>query len=89
MKVAILLLRGHALRRLMTSFLHARSARRVPVLLLGLLLAQDRRRTVTSWFHAAAVGHDFPPSPTSAAPWAELPVHRLSAGATTPRPSNR
>jgi hypothetical protein len=44
----------------MTSFLHARSAFRLPVLLVGLLFAQDRRRTVTSWLRAAAVGTDFP-----------------------------
>jgi hypothetical protein len=44
----------------MSCLLHARSAFRLAVLLCGLLFAQGRRRTVTTWLRAAAVGRDFP-----------------------------
>ena len=39
-------------------WLDRRSAPRLPVLLLGILLATGRR-TATSWFRAAGIGHDF------------------------------
>jgi hypothetical protein len=39
-------------------WLHARSAARLPVLLCGLLFANERR-TVTSWFRAAGIADDF------------------------------
>ena len=39
-------------------WLDCRSAARVPLLLLGILLARGRR-TVTSWFRAAGIGEDF------------------------------
>jgi hypothetical protein len=58
--VAILPPLWQALLGLMSCLLHARNAFRLPVLLCGLLFAQDRRRTVTSWLRAAAVGTDFP-----------------------------
>ncbi len=44
----------------MACLLHARSAFRLAVLLCGLLFAQGRRRTVTTWLRAAAVQQDFP-----------------------------
>jgi DDE superfamily endonuclease len=43
----------------LASWLHQRSAWRLAVVLLGLLFAQGRRRTVTSWLRAAQVQHDF------------------------------
>lgn len=44
--------------RLLASFFDRRHAWRVPVLAVGLLLAQDLR-TVASWLRAAGVGRDF------------------------------
>lgn len=44
----------------MASFLHRRSAWRLLVVLFGLLFAQGRRRTVTTWIRAAQVQEDFP-----------------------------
>jgi DDE superfamily endonuclease len=44
----------------MACLLHARSAWRLGVLLVGLLFAQGRRRTVTTWIRAAHVQEDFP-----------------------------
>jgi hypothetical protein len=44
----------------LASWLHQRSAWRLAVILLGLLFAQGRRRTVSSWLRAAQVQHDFP-----------------------------
>jgi hypothetical protein len=44
----------------MSCLLHARSAFRLAVLVCGLLFAQGRRRTVTTWLRAAAVQQDFP-----------------------------
>jgi DDE superfamily endonuclease len=38
--------------------LHKRSAARLPLILCGILFAKGRR-TVTSWFRAAAISHDF------------------------------
>lgn len=45
-------------------WLHKRSALRLPLLLVGILLA-TRRRTVTSWFRAAAIRDDFRPAYTT------------------------
>jgi hypothetical protein len=42
----------------LASWLHKRSALRLPLLLLGILFATGRR-TVTSWFRAAAITDDF------------------------------
>ena len=42
----------------LASWLDRRSAARLPVLLLGLLFASERR-TVTSWFRAAGITADF------------------------------
>jgi DDE superfamily endonuclease len=42
-------------------WLDRRSALRLPVLLLGILLASGRR-TATSWFRASGIGHDFRPA---------------------------
>jgi SRSO17 transposase len=42
-------------------WLHQSSAARLPVLLLGLLLARGRR-TVTSWFRAAGIAEEFRPA---------------------------
>jgi hypothetical protein len=42
-------------------FFHARTAARVPLLLLGALFAHGRR-TVTSWFRAAGIGAAFRPA---------------------------
>jgi hypothetical protein len=39
-------------------WLHKRSAARLPLLLVGILLATGRR-TVTSWFRAAGIGTDY------------------------------
>jgi hypothetical protein len=44
-----------------TAWLDRRTARRLPTLLLGILLAQGRR-TATSWFRAAAIADDFRPA---------------------------
>jgi len=44
----------------MASFLHQRLAHRLAQLLLGALLAQGRRRTVTAWLRAAGIGPDWP-----------------------------
>jgi hypothetical protein len=43
----------------MASFLHRRSARRLLPLLAGLLFAQGRRRTVTTWLRAGGLQDDF------------------------------
>src|SRR5215469_9437379 len=48
----------------LSSWLHKRSALRLPQLLLGVLFASGRR-TVTSWFRAAAITDDFRPSYTT------------------------
>jgi hypothetical protein len=48
----------------LASWLHKRSARRLPQLLLGVLFATGRR-TVTSWFRAAAITDDFRPAYTT------------------------
>jgi hypothetical protein len=45
-------------------WLQKRSAARLPRLLLGILFARGRR-TVTSWFRAAAIGDDFRPAYTT------------------------
>ncbi len=45
-------------------FLHKSSAHRLPRLLLGILFATGRR-TVTSWFRAARITHDFRPAYTT------------------------
>jgi hypothetical protein len=45
----------------LASWLHKRSALRLPRLLLGVLFATGRR-TVTSWFRAAAITDDFRPA---------------------------
>jgi hypothetical protein len=42
----------------LASWLHARSAARLPLLLCGILLARGRR-TVTSWFRAAGITTDY------------------------------
>jgi hypothetical protein len=43
----------------MSCLLHARNAFRLPVLLCGLLVAQDRRCTVTSWPRITPVSWGF------------------------------
>ena len=48
----------------LASWLHKRSALRLPLLLLGILFATGRR-TVTSWFRAAAITDDFRPAYTT------------------------
>ena len=48
----------------LASWLHKRSALRLPLLLLGLLFATGRR-TVTSWFRAAGIRDDFRPAYTT------------------------
>src|SRR5262245_3102802 len=48
----------------LASWLHKRSALRLPRLLLGVLFASGRR-TVTSWFRAAAISDDFRPAYTT------------------------
>jgi DDE superfamily endonuclease len=48
----------------LASWLHKRSARRLPGLLLGILFATGRR-TVTSWFRAADIRDDFRPAYTT------------------------
>ena len=48
----------------LSSWLHKRSALRLPQLLLGVLFATGRR-TVTSWFRAAAITDDFRPAYTT------------------------
>ena len=48
----------------LASWLHKRSALRLPQLLLGILFATGRR-TVTSWFRAAAITDDFRPAYTT------------------------
>jgi DDE family transposase len=60
MTIAILPARLQSLLHGMSCLLHARSAWRLGVLLLGLLFAQGRRRTVTTWIRAACVQEDFP-----------------------------
>jgi hypothetical protein len=42
----------------MSCWLHKRSAARLPLILYGVLFARGRR-TVTSWFRAAGIAHDF------------------------------
>jgi hypothetical protein len=42
----------------MSCWLQKRSAARLPLILYGVLFARGRR-TVTSWFRAAGIGHDF------------------------------
>src|SRR5262249_44581710 len=42
----------------MSCWLHKRSAARLPLILYGVLFASGRR-TVTSWFRAAGITHDF------------------------------
>src|SRR5712671_2579094 len=42
----------------LAGWLHKRSAARLPLLLVGILLATGRR-TVTSWFRAAGIGTDY------------------------------
>jgi hypothetical protein len=44
----------------MASFLHRRCCFRLLVLLFGLLFAQGRRRTITTWLRAAEVQQGFP-----------------------------
>jgi hypothetical protein len=44
----------------MSCLLHARSVWRLGVLLFGLLFAQGRRRTVTTWIRADCVQEEFP-----------------------------
>ena len=48
----------------LAAWLHKRSAVRLPQLLLGILFATGRR-TVTSWFRAAAITDDFRPAYTT------------------------
>src|SRR5215470_3989349 len=48
----------------LASWLHKRSALRLPRLLLGVLFASGRR-TVTSWFRAAGITDDFRPAYTT------------------------
>jgi hypothetical protein len=48
----------------LASWLHKRSALRLPQLLLGILFTTGRR-TVTSWFRAAAITDDFRPAYTT------------------------
>lgn len=48
----------------LAAWLHQRSARRLPQLLLGLLFAKGRR-TVTSWFRAAGIAEEFRPAYTT------------------------
>lgn len=45
----------------MASWLHKKSAARLPLIFLGLLFASGRR-TVTSWFRAAGIAADFRPA---------------------------
>src|SRR5262245_39485094 len=45
-------------------WLDRRSAARLPLLLLGILFARGRR-TVTSWFRAAAIAEDYRPCYTT------------------------
>jgi len=60
MNIAVLPAMLQPLLQGMSCLLHARSAWRLGVLLLGLLFAQGRRRTVTTWIRAACVQEDFP-----------------------------
>jgi hypothetical protein len=60
MNIAILPALLQSLLQGMSCLLHARSAWRLGVLIFGLLFAQGRRRTVTTWIRAAAVQEDFP-----------------------------
>jgi hypothetical protein len=48
----------------LAGWLQKRSAARLPLLLLGILFARDRR-TVTSWFRAAGISDDFRPGYTT------------------------
>jgi hypothetical protein len=57
--VALLPLLWQSLAASMASFLHQRSAWRLLPLLAGLLFAQGRRRTVTSWLRAGGLQDDF------------------------------
>jgi hypothetical protein len=80
MSIAILPALWQSLLRGMSCLLHARSAWRLGVLLLGLLFAQGRRRTVTTWIRAACVQEDFPAYYYflgSLAPHAHLPAGHL------------
>jgi hypothetical protein len=46
-------------------WLDKRSGARLPLILVGILFAKGRR-TVTSWFRAAGISHDFRPAYTTA-----------------------
>ena len=59
MNVATLPVLWQTILASLASWLHQRSAWRLAVVLLGILFAQGRRRTVTSWLRAASVQHDF------------------------------
>jgi hypothetical protein len=48
----------------LAGWLQRRSAARLPLLLAGILFA-SRRRTVTSWFHAAGIADEFRPAYTT------------------------
>lgn len=59
MTVACLPSQVHDILLASCALLHARSAFRLPCLILGILLAKGRR-TVTSWLRAASLQDDFP-----------------------------
>ena len=48
----------------LAAWLHCRSAARLPVLLIGILFAKERR-TVTSWFRAGGISDEFRPAYTT------------------------
>src|SRR5947208_17188307 len=48
--------------RRFAAYLDCRTAARVPLLMLGILLANATRRTTTSWFRAAGIADDFRPA---------------------------
>ena len=68
------------------AWLDRRTALRLPLLLLGALLASGRR-TATSWFRAAGITDEFRPPTTPSTPPAAVPKTSPSRPGSPPVPA--